>query len=113
MTQVPGEIPFHDIVREPFSFEVEAQRMYRSIYHWHPILNGFSGHVPPGYTAVASLAQKLPDGSARVQLVRATGVRYVLVHRAELAPGGWRRWRGHPGLRVDAVSGRDVLFVAR
>lgn len=107
------EIPFHDLVRRPFAFEVEAQRMYRSIYHWLPILNGFSGHLPPGYPEVSALAVSLPDLQALSELVRTTGVRYVLVHRAELAPGEWQRWRGHTGLHPIGAFGTDVLFVTR
>jgi hypothetical protein len=60
---------------------------------------------------VAALAARLPDPEALTDLVRTTGVRYVLVHRAELAPGAWRRWRQHTGLRVSRTFGPDVLFV--
>jgi hypothetical protein len=105
------EIPYHDLDRERFVFEIEAARMYLSVYHWQPILNGFSSHLPVGYGAVSALVAQLPDPGALRALVRTTGLRYVLVHRAELAPGEWRRWRRLAGMRVGAVFGRDVLLI--
>ncbi|HUE29958.1 MAG TPA: hypothetical protein VMR79_03740, partial [Verrucomicrobiae bacterium] len=104
------EIPFHD-VRQPFAADEEARRMYRSIWHWQPLLNGYSGFVPLGYGAVSTAARALPAPAARATLVREAGLAWVLVHRDALGLRERRAWRPpRPGLRVAAVFGPDVIF---
>jgi hypothetical protein len=82
-TAEPGpvvELPFHDVDLAPLEKENEARRVYRSVYHWHPLLNGYSGYTPATYAAVSGLVRALPDPRALSALVRLTGVRHVIVH---------------------------------
>lgn len=108
------EVPFWDFNLFPFEREVEARRMYLSTYHWHPLLNGYSGYTPPSYKAVSALVRALPDPRARELLARVTGLRYVLVHRAELSAVQHKRW-GEAWREFEAlgVFGPDVLFRLR
>jgi hypothetical protein len=59
--------------------ETEALRMYRSIYHWQPIVNGYSGHPPLSYRLMAAIAARLPDPTAVHDIAQYGGVRYVVV----------------------------------
>jgi hypothetical protein len=108
------EIPYWDAERYAFHQRTEARRMYLSTYHWHPILNGYSGHVPPTYPVVTALVRALPDRRATELLARVTGLRYVLVHRDELASRQRQRWReAWRQFELVGVFGGDVLLQLR
>lgn len=89
-----------------------ARAMYDSTRHWHRLLNGYSGYFPASYRPVAALTTALPDPRAVSLLARTTGVRHVVLHRAELSREQRRRWRTAEGggLRVRAVIGSDVIY---
>jgi hypothetical protein len=87
------ELPFHDVERYPLEREIEAERAYLSVYHWQPLLNGYSGYVPPSYRPVSALVRALPDPRALELLRRTTGLRWVVVH-PELPPAARAAWRG-------------------
>lgn len=89
---------------------IESQYMLYSTFHWHPLLNGYSGYPPPSYDLAMSLASALPDDRAVEILARATGLRYVVVHEAKLAPLDRRRWADAPGLELLGRYGTDLLF---
>jgi hypothetical protein len=59
---------------------------YFSTFHWRPIVNSGSSIVPPAYIALRDALGRFPEPQA-VALLRALDVRYVVVHREELA--GW------------------------
>jgi hypothetical protein len=54
---------------------------YMSTFHWKPIVNGYSGYVPPSYLFLLGEASNFPDDRAIVRLQQ-EGVRYVIVHPA-------------------------------
>ena len=108
------EIPFWDFNFFPFQREIEARRVYRSVYHWHPLLNGYSGYTPPTYAAVSALVGALPDPRAVGLLTRTTGLKYIVMHRDELSKAQRRRWRSSSAqFRAVAVFGSDVIYVVR
>lgn len=108
------ELPFHDFGARGDGRGVEARRTYLSVYHWHPLLNAYSGYTPPSYPAVSALATALPDAESVTLLRRLTGVRWIVLHRDELDATTKRRWRRtRNGLRTIAVLGRDVVFAPR
>ncbi len=108
------ELPFHPFRLADRGRDVEARRMYRSIVHWSPLLGGYSGYTPPSYAAVSSLVQMLPDPRAATLLARATGLRWIVLHRDELDRDARRAWsRVHSGYVVVARFGRDVVLRAR
>jgi hypothetical protein len=107
------EVPLYDD-RVPAEAQKEAVRVARTIHHWHPLLNGYSGHTPAAYGPVSGLARVLPDDRAVRLLARTTGLRRVVVHRAELAEPERRRW-DEPGAALALVArfGDDVVYVVR
>lgn len=102
------------VVAELPSDEVQDFRYeYFSTYHWHPILNGQSGFVPPGYAEVSARINAFP-GSAAIEDLRALGVRYVVVHGAVI--GNARRsvirrdTSSIPGVRLVQTFGTDDVY---
>jgi hypothetical protein len=108
------ELPFHDFFADPDGLATEALRLRASVEHWRPVLGGYSGYVPPSYALVSNLARALPAPEAFAWLQRATGVRWIVLHRAELDRAARRRWRhARASYRTVAVVGRDVVVVPR
>ena len=71
------------IVELPMSEErgpsYEPEYMYRSTFHWHPLVNGYSGNTPASWVATWRAAQTFPSDAA-FERFRAVGVKYVIVH---------------------------------
>jgi len=86
--------------------------IYWSTTHWHPLVNGFSGYVPPDYVETMKLMSTFPDDKSIARL-RRLDVRHIVVHqsfypsrsytalmlrileRSELVPHGrYRDWQG-------------------
>jgi hypothetical protein len=57
----------------------EPEHTYMSTFHWKPIVNGYSGYLPPSYLHRLERMDGFPDTTSFVQLFR-DGVRYVIVH---------------------------------
>ena len=87
------ELPFGNFPDFYFDGEREALRAYRSVYHWQPILNGFSGYAPTSYRLVDAMSFHLPDRAALHRLVSFTGVRYIILEEARIPPRLVRQWR--------------------
>jgi len=79
-----------------------ATLMYRSTYHWHPLVEGYSGFLPPDYwERLGPLTRDLerPNGTtsravglideATIGLVRALDVRYIIFHRSDYKAEDW------------------------
>jgi len=69
----------------PESFQDNARYVYRSIFHWRPLVNGYSGFVPHSYREAHRLlmSEELETGLQRMASV---GVRFLLAHTARLGP---------------------------
>jgi hypothetical protein len=93
----------------------EMHYVYMSTFHWHPIVNGFSGFTPRRY---ALRAEALRDVSANPafawQQLAATGATHAVVHGSAYARDDHRtpdRWlEDHGALRV-ATFGEDRVYV--
>lgn len=57
----------------------EPEHTYMSTFHWHPLVNGYSGYFPPSYVHRIERMRGFPDGRAFAQLFK-DGVRYLIVH---------------------------------
>ena len=55
--------------------------MYGSTFHWHRLVNGYSGYEPPDYRETRERMRDFPD-DASIARLNELGVRYVLVHQA-------------------------------
>lgn len=57
----------------------DPQYMYYSTFHWHPLLNGYSGFYPRSYLNRVRALRRFPDDDAISRLQR-EGTRYLVVH---------------------------------
>ncbi len=103
--------------RELRAPEFNARSMYRSIFHWRPLLNGYSSYWPEGFPERMALAARLPDPDALASLRRATGLELILVHLpADAAAAERGLWlplaegSGRDDLHLVARDGDDLLF---
>jgi hypothetical protein len=64
----------------PISRQRDADSMYRSTHHWLPLVVGATGHSPPQYWMVNSIARALPDPRAASTLIDLRLARWLLVH---------------------------------
>jgi hypothetical protein len=69
-----------------------GRAMVGSTLHWHPLLNGYSGHPPRSARLVLDLAERLPDPDAFTDLCALAAPRY-LVLRTDLLLDA-RPWQG-------------------
>lgn len=60
----------------------ETSYVYSSIFHWKPLVNGYSGYFPPYYFALCETLQGFPDASSLAEL-RRFGVKYVIWHSGQ------------------------------
>jgi hypothetical protein len=102
--------------------ELEPIYMYFSTFHWHKLVNGYSGFSPYSYYKLVEQMTKFPDDVTLSEL-RRRDVAYVIVHgafydpeayrrlvsrldrRAELAPAGRFQWQGRETRLYRMVSG--------
>ena len=62
---------------------------------FEPMVNGRSSVTPPSFERAVAIAAAFPDRPS-VALLRAMGVRSVVLHRAQLRGTPWARWRDRP-----------------
>jgi hypothetical protein len=90
-----------------------ARYTYFSVYHWHRIVNGYSGYTPPTYETVTGRLQGFPSTDT-IEYLRSIGVRRLVVHHALLEPASAARWRSleaaQVGLKPVAELGEDVVY---
>jgi hypothetical protein len=114
------ELPFN---LSPLTYaEHQAVAMYRSIFHWQPLLNGYASYWPRDFPELMTLAARLPDPQALQALRSRTGLRFVLVRLAHDVPDDadqeaartlWRRIaarRDRPDLELVAADDELMLF---
>jgi hypothetical protein len=91
-TQPPDTVVLH--VPLPVSagllWREETRYQYLSIYHWRPLVNGYSGFAPPVYVKTLEALRKFPDAASFGRL-RRLGVRYLFVHPNLLPPDEYAR----------------------
>jgi hypothetical protein len=83
--------------------ELSPYYMYWSTTHWDPLVNGFSGNMPPDYVETITLMQTFPDDEAIARL-RRLDVRYVLVHQSFYTPKNYTALMLRVLRRSDLVS---------
>ncbi|HYC23006.1 MAG TPA: hypothetical protein VEI94_09890 [Candidatus Bathyarchaeia archaeon] len=108
--------------------ELHAPAMYRSIFHWRPLLNGYSSYWPAGFLERMRLASRLPDlasgrpdsslSPALAELHAKTGLESILVHLSELPPAQREQWlalaeRAAGGLDLVGRDGDELVFAVR
>jgi hypothetical protein len=71
-----AEIPFWS---DPETYHGHAQYMLASTYHWQPLINGYSDHIPQEFRELAPILHGFPSREAFVEL-RRRRARYVMIH---------------------------------
>jgi hypothetical protein len=93
-----------------------ATYMVNATAHWKPLVNGYSGFVPPSYYLTARTLNRFPDPESFAWL-RANGVTTVVVHRADFARRKGKRQLAlvdrAPELELNASSGDITIFRIR
>ena len=84
---------------------LEPVYMYFSTFHWHKLVNGYSGFSPASYDHLLSVVAKFPEGESIAEL-RERDVDFIVVHGALFERrGDYQRDRGCDGrqsrLRAD------------
>ncbi len=65
----------------PRGFTANVPFMYFSLWHWTNLINGYSGHYPPGQVDFEVAMQPFPD-AATIEMLRARGATHVSVNCA-------------------------------
>jgi hypothetical protein len=115
LAATPGpllELPLGPLPESPAP---HATAMYRSLYHWHAVLNGYASYWPAPFSARMALAARLPAPDALADLARTTDLELVWVHLDRLPPEARERWlqpdgSAPPGLRLLVQTPVDLLF---
>ncbi len=89
---------------------VNTHAMYRAMQHQRPLVNGYSGHVPPHY-AVLWHALRRNDPSALVELARGRPLIIVVHDRIDTGGAMRRLVESLPGIQAHSTSGVGGLFV--
>jgi len=63
----------------------DARYVYFSIFHWHDLVNGYSGFFPPSYAKLTARERDFPSREA-LDFLRGRGVDYIAVHGAFYGP---------------------------
>ncbi|MBW1712956.1 MAG: hypothetical protein JRJ59_07400 [Deltaproteobacteria bacterium] len=83
----------------------EVFYMYSSIFHWHRLVNGYSGNFPKDYLLLTALLQDPPDRETTAFLAR-TGVSWLIFHgRRYSSPEAAARVRE----ALDRLAGQGLL----
>lgn len=108
-----AEFPFF---REPLERHRHTEYMLMSIFHWQPLVNGYSDHIPARAFEDMATLSTFPDSEAWGAL-EAHGVRYVVIHwrsfdHPQIVAIGQRRAEWESRLRP-IVSGDGVALYER
>jgi len=105
------------------AIEHQAVAMYRSIFHWQPLLNGYASYWPRDFPELMALAHRLPDPQALQELRSRTGLRFILIRLVEEVAkdadqaAARSLWRGIAARRdrsdLELVAADDELMLFR
>jgi hypothetical protein len=113
--ELPADVPN----RLGRTLGLHASAMYRSTFHWRPLLNGYTSYQPAGQAQRMAWADRLPGPGALAHLRRTTGLRHVVVRLAYLPPAQQARWleiaerTDDPIWRSLPASPRELVFEIR
>lgn len=93
---------------------MSAAAMHRSVFHWRPLINGYSSYRPAGYVERMALAARLPDSAVLAALCRETALTTVVVHLRQMSAdaGRWLALArgGRDDLRLVAREADSLVF---
>jgi hypothetical protein len=94
----------------PSGVTIDSEAMLGSMFHWLPLLNGFTGYAPPHVWAMRAAIGALPDPEALQELVDLGHLRWILMRPNQ----DWGRpslgERIRQGLSSSELVGRSFSF---
>lgn len=87
----PGVVAHFPMPRPESPPHHDPRYAYLSTFHWHPLVNGYSGFFPASYRDRLERLRTFPD-AASVAHLRQEGIRYIIVH-SDGYPGAGDRHR--------------------
>ncbi len=111
-----AHVPAHAVVSLPLGNESdwtrEADYLYYSTAHWHPIVNGFGRTEPVGHRSVANNMRAFA-GPNSARTMRRLGIDYVVLHSDRLPEGPvmlQEALQNQADFRLVNRDGHDYLF---
>jgi hypothetical protein len=92
------------------STDVSVQAMYRSIFHGHPLVNGYSGYFPPHYN-ILSLSLARLDSTVLFYLARRRPLVIVVNDEFDQGRSYKDMVQGLPGIQWYGASGAGSIFM--
>jgi len=111
----------HSVIVEFPVDDYDPTYMFWSTYHWHSLVNGYSGYTPGSDVDTMGLMQTFPDDESVARL-QEIGVRYILVHQAFYKAGEYSDLMSAAAARPelmpsgryrDLVGGETQIFELR
>ncbi len=99
-------------LQSPGSLVREAWYASYSTKHWRPLLNGYSGFLPPTHKEMVERMQTFPSEGS-IQFLRERGVAFVVVHRERINGTPWARLIDgidNPSLKLLLDDGQARLY---
>jgi hypothetical protein len=91
------------IIELPFD-DYDPTYMFWSTYHWHSLINGYSGYTPPDDVETGWMMETFPDDES-IERLQTLKTRYVLIHQAFYKPAEYADL-------MDAIARRPELVPA-
>jgi hypothetical protein len=96
-------LPPSVLIEFPFN-DYDPTYMFWSTYHWHSLINGYSGYTPQDDVETAGMMETFPDEPS-IERLQSLKTQYVLVHRAFYRPADYTAL-------MDAIARRPELVPA-
>ena len=109
------ELPVVEVTNAVQFARLNSHYMLHSMLHWQPIVNGYSGIVPPRHEQrLFPMLKTFPDPASLSEL-EAIGVRYAVLHREFYAEAEWTAVLAKAGqfpnrLRLEAETPDGRLY---
>lgn len=88
----------------------QAEYVFASVYHWQPLVNGYTSHPPAGYQERFVQAANMPSAES-IRAFQKLGVRYAVVHRDKLSPQQEDLWnKSWAGLSLVRAFGTTAIY---
>jgi hypothetical protein len=110
--QVPGTVTLELPVPKPDVLpEMDPFYTYNSVWHWQPLINGYSGHYYPPYLDLLKSLTTFPSPESTRMLTLA-GVHLVIVHKEMIPKGRYEpliaRLDADPDYRLIKIADDEV-----
>ena len=108
------ELPVADPANATQSARLHSHYMLHSMAHWQPMVNGYSGIIPPRHERLFRILTAFPD-TASLRELEGLGVGYAVVHREFYTEAEWARFLERAAafpdrLRLEAETSDGRLY---